>query len=39
MLCMAGTGVGYNEAAQRERYATALASGDSQSLPAGYRRP
>jgi hypothetical protein len=39
MLCMAGTGVGYNEAVQRERYATALASGESQSLPAGCRKP
>ena len=39
MLCMAGTGVGYNQALQRERYATALASGESQSLPAGCRKP
>jgi hypothetical protein len=39
MLCMAGTGVGYDEALQRERYATALASGESQSLPAGCRTP
>ncbi len=39
MLCMAGTGVGYDEPLQRERYATALASGESQSLPTGCRRP
>lgn len=39
MLCMAGTGVGYDQAIQRERYAAALASGESQSLPAGCRKP
>jgi hypothetical protein len=39
MLCMAGSGVGYDTALQRERYAVALASGDSQSLPVGCRRP
>jgi hypothetical protein len=39
MLCMAGSGVGYETAFQRERYAVALASGESQSLPVGCRRP
>lgn len=39
MLCMAGTGAGYDQPVQRERYATALASGESLSLPAGCRSP
>lgn len=39
MLCMAGTGVGYEQPLQRERYAAALASGESQSLPTGCRSP
>lgn len=39
MLCMAGSGAGYDTALQRERYAVALASRDSQSLPVGCRRP
>lgn len=39
MLCMAGTGAGYDQPLQRERYATALASGESQSLPTGCRKP
>jgi hypothetical protein len=39
MLCMAGTGVGYDDARQRERYAAALASPESSPLPAGCRNP
>lgn len=39
MLCMAGSGAGYDTTLQRERYAVALASGESQSLPVGCRRP
>jgi hypothetical protein len=39
MLCMAGTGLGHDQPLQRERYASALASGESQSLPAGCRKP
>jgi hypothetical protein len=39
MLCMAGTGVGSDQPLSRERYAAALASGESQSLPTGCRQP
>ena len=39
MLCMAGSGVGFEETRQRERYGTALAWEPSMPLPAGCRSP
>lgn len=39
MLCMAETGVGYEQAVQREQYGTALAWEPSTPLPAGCRKP
>jgi hypothetical protein len=39
MLCLAGSGVGYDQPRQRERYATALASEEGSPLPAGCRKP
>lgn len=39
MLCMAGSGVGFEQTRQREQYGTALAWEPSTPIPAGCRKP